>query len=84
MLPNNKSMKDRTMIVKRILDKLKIWGEAPDGIDDVRGEKIFDLERRLFNLEREMERVRDLLPPEFPIERELALHNLNRDPRPLV
>jgi hypothetical protein len=69
------------MIYRRILDKLKIWG---DDSDDVRGEKIFNLERRLFNLEREMERVRDLLPPEFPIERELALHELNRGPRPLA
>jgi hypothetical protein len=72
------------MVVKRIFDKLKIWGEAPDGIDDVRGEKIFNLELRVIKLEREMERVRDLLPPEFPIERELALHNLNRDPQPLA
>lgn len=72
------------MIGRRILEKLGIWGEALDGIDDVRGEQIVDLERRLINLEREMERVRDLLPPESPIERELALHNLNRCSRPLA
>jgi hypothetical protein len=69
------------MIARRILGKLRIWGVAVGGIDDVCGERIVDLERRLFNLEREMERVRDLLP-ESPIERELALHNLNRDPHP--
>jgi hypothetical protein len=75
-------VKDRTIIGRRILEKLGIWEAALDGIDDLRGEQIFDLERRLFNLEREMERIRDLLPPESPIERELALHNVNRNSRP--
>jgi hypothetical protein len=70
------------MIGRRILEKLRICGEALDGIDDVRGQQIINLERRLINLEREMERVRDLLPLQSPIERELALHNLNRDCRP--
>ncbi|OCP36158.1 hypothetical protein [Ensifer sp. LC163] len=62
-------------MLKRILAKWRIWEEALNGIDDLHGDHLMNLEKRVLSLEREMAGVRGNLHPESSIERELSLDN---------
>ncbi len=61
---------------KRLLAKWKIWEQALDGIDDLRGDHLVHLENRVLRLEREMTKLLDCRHRESEIEEELSLDNL--------
>lgn len=62
-------------MLKRILAKWKLWEEALDGIDDLRGDHLVNLEKRVISLEREMTKVQEHWRKESEIEQELSLDN---------
>ncbi|MGR9263719.1 hypothetical protein [Rhizobium leguminosarum] len=62
-------------MLKRILAKWKLGEEALDGIDDLRGDRLVNLEKRVLPLEREMTKVQEHWRKESDIEQALSLDN---------
>ena len=49
-------------MLKRFLKKWRDWEEALAGVDDLQGEVILNLERRVARLENELASLREMLP----------------------
>lgn len=49
-------------MLKRFFRKWREWEEALDGIDDLQGEVLLDLERRVARLEKELASLRTITP----------------------
>lgn len=48
-------------MLEKLKEKLKIWGEAMDGLDDPQGEYLLSLDNRIVRLEQQLEQVRQSL-----------------------
>ncbi|MBV7518366.1 hypothetical protein [Ensifer sp. ENS12] len=66
-------------MLKRFLAKWRLWEQALDGIDDLHGDHLVNLEKRVLILEREMTLLKETRSSESPIERLLSLDKLNSE-----
>lgn len=45
-------------MLQRLMEKLRLWGDALAGLDDLHGEYLLSLEKRVCRLEGEVEHLR--------------------------
>lgn len=64
-------------MLKRFLAKWRLWEQALEGMDDLHGDQLMNLEQRVVSLEKELALLKERRFPDSPIERLLSLDKLN-------